>query len=233
MRKVNQAKHDERRQHIMQAAFRCFERDGFRGASISDICAEAGMSPGHLYHYFDSKDAIIRAITETRLHLMASAFEHLAQEPDLIDGMLRLMDQSKHHDQTRKTSLRVEMTAEASRNPAIAQIMREADRTSCDMLGQLLRGGQERGQIDSSIDPRIAASVLISAMDGVRQHLALDPDFGVNQSLDMMKVLIARFLRPQTAPGAAPSAAPAKRAAAKRAPKRPAPSTTRRPTVST
>src|ERR1700687_2268603 len=38
MRKVDQAKYDEKRRHILEAADECFQRDGFRGASISDIC---------------------------------------------------------------------------------------------------------------------------------------------------------------------------------------------------
>ena len=72
MRKVDRAKYDEKRQHILEAAEGCFQRDGFRGASISDICAAAGMSPGHLYHYFDSKEAIIEAIFESRLEREAA-----------------------------------------------------------------------------------------------------------------------------------------------------------------
>jgi len=55
MRKVEEAKHDEKRRQILKAAKRCFIRHGFRGASISDICAEARISPGLLYHYFENK----------------------------------------------------------------------------------------------------------------------------------------------------------------------------------
>ncbi len=55
MRKLDPVKHEEKRREILAAAGRCFARDGFRGASISQICAEAGISSGHLYHYFASK----------------------------------------------------------------------------------------------------------------------------------------------------------------------------------
>ncbi len=67
MRKVDPVKYEEKRRDILQAAMQCFVRDGFRGASISDICAAAGISPGHLYHYFPGKEAIIGAMAETRL----------------------------------------------------------------------------------------------------------------------------------------------------------------------
>ena len=66
MRKVDQAKYDEKRQQILKAAEGCFRRDGLRGASIDDICTAAHMSPGHLYHYFDSKEALGYAIVDHR-----------------------------------------------------------------------------------------------------------------------------------------------------------------------
>ncbi|AXW40894.1 hypothetical protein CJO89_22165 (plasmid) [Ralstonia solanacearum] len=46
MRTIDPVKHEKRRQEILAAADRCFRRDGFRGASISNICAEARMSSG-------------------------------------------------------------------------------------------------------------------------------------------------------------------------------------------
>ena len=49
---------------ILAAAQRCFVRSGFHGASMQDICAEAGMSPGNLYRYFPSKEALIAGIAE-------------------------------------------------------------------------------------------------------------------------------------------------------------------------
>ena len=65
MRRVDWAKYDEKRQHILEAAEECFQRDGFRGASIGEICTAAHMSPGHLYHYFDSKEALLTACLGT------------------------------------------------------------------------------------------------------------------------------------------------------------------------
>ena len=43
---------DQQTQRILDAAKACFVRYGFQGASMQQICAEAGMSPGALYRYF-------------------------------------------------------------------------------------------------------------------------------------------------------------------------------------
>ena len=55
---------DQQTQRILEAAKACFVRSGFQGASMQQICAEGGMSPGALYRYFPSKEAIVEAICE-------------------------------------------------------------------------------------------------------------------------------------------------------------------------
>lgn len=53
---------EARREEILSAAIRVFADKGFAGAKISEIAAEAGLSHGLVYHYFDSKEAILSAI---------------------------------------------------------------------------------------------------------------------------------------------------------------------------
>lgn len=54
------------------------------GASISDICSEAKISPGHLYHYFASKEAIVSAMAEARITQVGARFEHVMESSDPI-----------------------------------------------------------------------------------------------------------------------------------------------------
>src|SRR5690606_27390679 len=49
----------ERSDHILDAAGRCFARAGFHRTTMQDICREAAVSPGALYIYFNSKEALI------------------------------------------------------------------------------------------------------------------------------------------------------------------------------
>ena len=63
MRQANTQLQADRRAEILDAAERCFIRSGFHQASMQEICAEAKMSPGNLYRYFPSKEAIIAGIS--------------------------------------------------------------------------------------------------------------------------------------------------------------------------
>ncbi len=53
---------EERREQIMGAALRVFSRKGFGKATMKDIAQEAEVTPGLIYYYFESKDALMQAI---------------------------------------------------------------------------------------------------------------------------------------------------------------------------
>jgi TetR/AcrR family transcriptional regulator, repressor for uid operon len=48
---------EARREQVLDAAAHCFRRHGYHGASMAEIAGAAAMSPGHIYHYFQSKEA--------------------------------------------------------------------------------------------------------------------------------------------------------------------------------
>ena len=49
---------------ILDAAMRVFRRHGFRRSSIEQAAEEAGLTRQALYHHFDSKEALFRAVIE-------------------------------------------------------------------------------------------------------------------------------------------------------------------------
>jgi AcrR family transcriptional regulator len=204
MRKVDQAKYDEKRRHILEAAEGCFQRDGFRGASIGDICAAARMSPGHLYHYFDSKEAIVEGIFEMRLPREAEIVGELGLTPnaDFVTAICGWLDQRMKDVRAHGTSLGLEMRAESARNPAIAKIVSRADRRVRQFLSRLLREGQKREQVDPALDPESVAAVLHSIIFGLNRLGAVrDSTFDVKAAAATLKLLIERFLRPQEIAG--------------------------------
>ena len=197
MRKVDQAKYDERRQQILKAAEGCFRRDGLRGASIDAICTAAHMSPGHLYHYFDSKEAIIEAIFESHQKREAAAFAELKSEEDLVTAMSEWLDRRLKNTRA-NISLSLELRAESARNPAIARIVNRADRGVRELLSRLICEGQARGQIDPGLDPEIVAAVLHSIIFGLnRLGTISDSTFDTEAASAMLNLLMERFLRPQ------------------------------------
>ena len=198
MRTLDPVKHDEKRQEILAAATRCISRDGFRGASTADICAEAGISPGHLYHYFPSKEAILTELAAAGMEKIAARFAEMMQGDDAIGALIAQI--GRHKDKKRDPQHRamnrmlLEMMVEAGRNPAIAKIMRKNSAMVLGLIQDFIASGQLRGQIDPGLDSAVAAGMILSVMDGMRTLVIRNPDADISASLDMLQVLMARFL---------------------------------------
>ena len=64
-----------RRTEILRAAARVFRRSGFAAAGMRDIAAEADLSPGNLYHYFQGKDEILYFCQEQALERLLAALD--------------------------------------------------------------------------------------------------------------------------------------------------------------
>src|SRR6185295_9720563 len=64
--KITEERREERRRQILDAAVACFARKGFHRASMQDIIAASGLSPGSIYCHFKGKEEIIEAIADER-----------------------------------------------------------------------------------------------------------------------------------------------------------------------
>jgi TetR/AcrR family transcriptional regulator, repressor for uid operon len=194
MRKGDPVKFEEKRQEILEGAVRCFIRDGFRGASISTICAEAQISPGHLYHYFPSKEAIIEAMAATHMESIRARFSQLADKKDAIAVITAELQRSRKGAISGEQALILDLMAEAGRNPAIAKIVHSHTRAIRGLLAETLRNGQATGGIDPNLDVELAASILINLMDGSKILRIRDPKIDTRKCDEMLATMIARFL---------------------------------------
>ena len=66
---------DAKKEEILLAALRVFAARGFVGTRITDIAAEAGMSPGLLYHYFKEKESVFSELVTRAFSTSLGAFE--------------------------------------------------------------------------------------------------------------------------------------------------------------
>ncbi len=111
-----------RRTQVLQAAKRCFRTFGFQASTVDRIAAEAQVSVGLLYRFFDSKSEIIKAIiledAEAQLEQAGIAIESSSGEGSETSRALmsRLGETTSDHD---RMALMLEIMAEVCRNPAL------------------------------------------------------------------------------------------------------------------
>jgi AcrR family transcriptional regulator len=191
------------RQRILAAAVACFARSGFHGASMQEICAEAGMSPGALYRYFPGKDAIIAAIAEAERERHAAFFEQLDQASDPVEVLASVGQEMLEQALAGPLcALAAETAAEAARNPAIRAVFARKHAEARAALARAFRRGQASGLVDPALDVETVASLLLALGDGLLAHqgslAAPDPD----RLRPALRDLVARILRPRTPPRA-------------------------------
>ena len=93
MPRISEARRDQRRSDILDAARRCFARSGFARATLQDVFAESGLSAGCVYGYFQSKHDLVLAIAEERHVEERQALEAAAAESDPIEAIKMMMRQ--------------------------------------------------------------------------------------------------------------------------------------------
>jgi AcrR family transcriptional regulator len=201
MRRVNAQLQSDRRLEILDAAERCFARSGFHGASIQEICAEAGMSPGNLYRYFRSKEELIAGISERNRADAAASFAQVGEAPNFFDG---LAEMGRHHLVDRsetEVALCAEIMTESRRNPAIAQLYQDIERDIKARMAEMLRLAIERGEVRADLDVDAAASVLMVLGDGMSWRRAVAPDFDAERVLPMiLKMVHCLLTKPDGGP---------------------------------
>ena len=185
------------RQRITDAAIACFARDGFHGASMQEICAEAAMSPGALYRYFPSKVSIIAAIAEAERLQHLQFFERLAAADDPVEALASIgLDKLEQLLGKPTTALAAEVMAEAVRNPDVCDMFYRNQVEARSHVVAALRRGQAKGTVDPALDLETACQLIMAMGDGLQVHQKLDPTLTPARFRPVLQQLLRRFLRP-------------------------------------
>ena len=153
-----------RRQQVLDAAACCFGRSGFHGASMAQISKAAGMSAGHIYNYFDSKDAIIAAFVQQNMERVAAHMRDLQQQDDALQSMIDKVGESVRESLDPAIwALPLEIFSESARNPKIAALLHDADRRTRGQFHAIVKAARikrglaaDDGLLDGRVDTIIA-----------------------------------------------------------------------------
>lgn len=186
-----------RQAKISEAALACFGRSGFHGASMQDICAEAGMSAGALYRYFPSKAAIIVAIVEAEREQHAQMFAPLEHAQDPLAALQALGEAFLTEQMTGNTGmLTFDVIAEAGRNPEVQQAVEKTASFVRDTLCQAMTRGQALGVVDPHLDIGAACQLIMALGDGLCVQVCGPHTIPVARMTAALKLLLERFCRP-------------------------------------
>lgn len=189
------------RERILCAAQQCFVEHGFHAASMGDIAKTAGMSPGLIYRYYDSKSTIILAIIERQLVETRNNIRALSVSAGLAEALFETFIHWRDKDpRTMNAALFAEMSAEATRSPALAVALQASDRVLREEMGNVISASvAEQG--GKALAPDIAQSRALALqcfVEGMAVRALREP--GLDPQL--LKATIVAFVDRLLAPPA-------------------------------
>jgi AcrR family transcriptional regulator len=168
--KVSDAHLAARRQQIIDAAWVCFQRNGFHATSMHDVVREASLSIGAAYRYFPSKDHLIMALAEQVIDQITVGFDEIvtAEPPlPLEEALGRAVElAAAHTGPDGALRLAVQMWGEALRDPVLAEFVQGVYNRLRDRMITLARRAIDRGDIPPDSSPEAVGSVLFALLPG-------------------------------------------------------------------
>ncbi|MEV7227867.1 TetR/AcrR family transcriptional regulator [Polymorphospora sp. NPDC051019] len=159
-----------RRQQILDAARRCFLRNGFHQTSMQDVISEAGLSVGAVYRYFTSKHEIVAAIAGQTVDGVGREFNAIAaHEPqypliEAMDRVLAVVDTQLGPDGMFR--LAVQVWAEAMRDQTVAALVAERYPRLREFFTTLAQQAIDRGELAADTDVTAVGHVLLGMIPG-------------------------------------------------------------------
>ena len=176
MPRITAAVRTERRQHIIEAAWRCAARKGFGDLTVDEVCAEADLSKGAFYGYFDSKQALLLALLEEDAAFLDRIMERLGATA--ISNVERLRRFTRAMLERGEEPARVQVRADLWAAMLTERVVRLRFSTSVRHRREVLRGwigaAIAAGEL-VDIPANAFAAVLLALGDGLALHAGLDP----------------------------------------------------------
>jgi len=166
----------DRRTQILEAAMVCFAKRGFHQASMHDISAEAGISVGLIYRYFENKEAVIAAMADRHKKEIHEVLERARRAPSLLESLEILFTAHCCENSPKvQSAFVVDLYAEASRNPQVANLVLGVLQTAMDGLTDLIARAPEAQKSAHDLAPNEMAELIFAVGRGMLMRDVLQP----------------------------------------------------------
>jgi TetR/AcrR family fatty acid metabolism transcriptional regulator len=159
---------------IIHAATKVFAKKGFFHAKVSDIAKEAQVADGTIYLYFENKDDILISLFEEQMKaVLENMIEEVSREKDAVKKIekfalthLRLIELNKNMAEIIQVELR-------QSSKFMKEYKNEKFLQYLNLIGDVIREGQEKGIFKKDVIPDIAKRAFFGALDEMSRFWVL------------------------------------------------------------
>ena len=157
---------EDKRTRILDAAIRVFAERGYHEARVGDIAEDAGVAHGLLYHYFASKDDVLRTIFVENWGQLIARFRAVegADEPagEKLEGLAKILLRTWRND----PALVTVMVREVARSHQLQDRVDEV-REAFAIVQRIVEEGQAEGVFRRDLDARLASWLFYGGLEEV------------------------------------------------------------------
>ncbi len=152
-------------ERLTTVATRMFAVRGFEGTTVQELVEATGITKGGFYHYFSSKDDLLREIYSRLLAEQAARLETVAEGPGDAADRLRLVAS----DVVATTLADIEAVTVVARSmhllaPDVQATVRADRRRYHDRFCDLILDGQQSGEFRPDVTPDLVADFFFGAV---------------------------------------------------------------------
>ena len=187
----------QRRQQFIEAAWRCAATSGYRDMTVDDVCAEARMSKGAFYGYFEQKLDLIVALLEDDARELDAILAALGGRSITNVERLRGYTQAllERGEAPGRAQLRADLWTSMLSEKEVADRFSATVQRRRERLRNWIEAAVASGEI-VEIRANAFASILLALSDGLLLHSSLQPDaFRWLNILSALDVLLAGITR--------------------------------------
>jgi AcrR family transcriptional regulator len=135
------------RQQIIDTSIRLFRKRGYERTRIEDIVQILEISQPTFFRYFPSKDAVLREVGRRGFHCMKERLEtELSSNATTAERLTRMYEGMAREVESDRPLWRAVVLSGAM-DPVRSPEMRRAEQVACALLAEILKEGQNRGEI--------------------------------------------------------------------------------------
>jgi AcrR family transcriptional regulator len=187
-----------KRKRILDAAIRVFAEHGYHGSRVGDIAEDAGVAHGLLYHYFSSKEEVLRVIFAENWGQLIARFRAVEESDEpagqKLEGIAKILLRTWRND----PALVTVMVREVARSEQLQGQVVEV-REAFAILQRVIEQGQASGEFRRDLDPRFASWIVYGGLEEVLTGWVLgglpDSEDDVTTAEDTAIALALRGLR--------------------------------------
>ncbi len=166
---------EQRRRRLVDAAWRCVARGGYRTLRVDDVCAEAGLSKGAFYTYFEHKHDLLLALLDDDAEGMTELVADAGSRSGGVEQIRRFVaGLVERGSDGAAVQLRADLWAEISSDEALRLRFLEAMQHRRAHLGALIDSAVAAGDL-VDVPANALAAVFLALGDGLMLHRVLDP----------------------------------------------------------